>query len=282
MASTTSARAKTLVEFGFGLGDFARMRTALTAVALLVGTILFGGITLLAELLGRPHGPGSIYTKTPRWWASWLLGAAGVKVVVHGGHELPEGAPRVFMANHVSWFDIPSMIAALPHYGFVAKREIERIPLFGAAARSVGVMYIDRENRKAAFNAYDDAASKIRAGHSVLVYPEGTRGFTYALRPFKKGPFVLAIGSGAPIVPVVVYGTIAVNPRTEFRASPGTVHVHLLEPIPTEGLTYADRDDLAERVRQRMADCLVAHYGVDPAVEPSRRSVALEPEQASA
>lgn len=259
------------------------MRTAFTALALLAGTILFGSITLLAELLGRPHGPDSIYTKTPRWWASWLLGAAGVKVVVHGGeHELSEGAPRVFMANHVSWFDIPAMIAALPHYGFVAKREIERVPLFGSAARAVGVIYIDRENRKAAFSAYDDVASKIRAGHPVLVYPEGTRGFTYALRPFKKGPFVLAIGSGAPIVPVVIYGTIAVNPRTAFRASPGTVHVHLLEPIPTEGLTYADRDDLAERVRQRMADCLRAHYGVDPAIEPSHQAAAREPEQASA
>ena len=71
-------------------------------------------------------------------------------------------------------------------------------------------------------------------------------------------------------MPVVVYGTIEVNPRTEFRASPGTVHVHLLAPIPTEGLTYADRDALAERVRQRMADCLHTHYGVDPAIEPVR------------
>jgi 1-acyl-sn-glycerol-3-phosphate acyltransferase len=67
-----------------------------------------------------------------------------------------------------------------------------------------------------------------------------------------------------------LYGTIEVNPRTEFRASPGTVHVHLLEPIPTDGLTYADRDELAGRVRQRMADCLRAHYGVDPAIEPAR------------
>ena len=264
------------------MGDLAFMRTAFTALALLAGTVLFGSITLLAELLGCPHGPNSIYEKTPRWWASWLLGAAGVKVVVHDEHQLPESAPRVFMANHVSWFDIPSMIAALPHYGFVAKRELERVPLFGPAARAVGVIYIDRENRKAAFSAYDDAASKIRAGQHVLVYPEGTRGFDYSLRPFKKGPFVLAIGSGAPIVPVVIYGTIAVNPRTEFRASPGTVHVHLLEPVPTKGLTYADRDTLAERVHQRMADCLHAHYGVAPAIEPSRRVIPVEAAQAPA
>ncbi len=166
----------------------------------------------------------------------------------------------------MSWFDIPSLIEVLPHYGFVAKRELEKIPIFGAAARGVGVIYIDRENRKAAFGAYEEAAKNIAQGNPVLVYPEGTRGATYALRPFKKGPFVLAIASQAPIVPVVIHGTIEVNPRDEFRASPGTVHVHLLAPIPTDGLTYADREVLADTVRERMAACLSTIYGVTPSM----------------
>ncbi|MFN5583013.1 lysophospholipid acyltransferase family protein, partial [Gemmatimonas sp.] len=175
-------------------------------------------------------------------------------------------------------FDIPAMIEVLPHYGFVAKRELEKVPLFGPAARAVGVIYIDRENRKAAFGAYEDAARKIREGNPVLVYPEGTRGGEYTLRPFKKGPFVLAIGSGAPIVPVVIHGTIEVNPRDEFRASPGTVHVHLLEPIPTDGLSYDDRNDLADRVRDRMAECLRTVYGVEPATRSlANREHSTEP-----
>jgi 1-acyl-sn-glycerol-3-phosphate acyltransferase len=241
-------------------------RTGITFVALLVGTLVFGTTVLVAQLLGVKQGPDSIYEKCPRWWAWWLLRAAGVKVVLHGDDGLVQGSPRVYIANHVSWFDIPAMIQVLPHYGFVAKRELEKIPIFGAAARGVGVIYIDRENRKAAFGAYEEAAKKIQQGNPVLVYPEGTRGSTYALRPFKKGPFVLAIASQAPIVPVVIHGTIEVNPRDEFRASPGTVHVHLLEPIPTEGLTYSDRELLADRVRARMAECLAATYGVSPAM----------------
>ncbi|BAH38342.1 acyltransferase [Gemmatimonas aurantiaca T-27] len=242
-------------------------RTALTTIALLLGTLIFGSIVLISQLFGVPEGPNSIYEKCPRWWAWWLLRAAGVKVVLHRAEGVvDDSVPRVYIANHVSWFDIPSLIHVLPPYGFVAKRELEKIPLFGAAARGVGVIYIDRENRKAAFGAYEDAARKIREGQSVLVYPEGTRGDSYAVRPFKKGPFVLAIGSGAPIVPIAIHGTIEVNPRGSFRASPGTVHVHLLEPIPTEGLTYDDREALGERVRERVAACLREQYGVNPAL----------------
>jgi 1-acyl-sn-glycerol-3-phosphate acyltransferase len=256
------------------------MRTALTTVALLLGTFVLGSTVLLAQLVGVQPSPNGIYEKCTRAWAWLLLRAAGVTVVRHGGEHLVAREPRVYIANHVSWFDIPAMIDVLPHYGFVAKRELEKIPLFGAAARAVGVIYIDRENRKAAFSAYEDAAQKIKAGNPVLVYPEGTRGDSYALRPFKKGPFVLAISAGAPIVPVVIHGTIEVNPRGEFRASPGIVHVHILEPIPTAGLSYDDRDELAERVRLRMAECLRSEYGVDPALEaraPRRATPVVQP-----
>jgi 1-acyl-sn-glycerol-3-phosphate acyltransferase len=257
------------------------VRTYFTAVVLLLATIWNGGLVLLAQLFGVKPTPEGIYVQSPRRWARALLWAGGVKVERYGGDDLPPGTPRVFIANHVSWYDIPAMIEALPHYGFVAKRELETIPLFGAAAKGVGVIYIDRENRKAAFGAYEDAAKEIRAGRSVLVYPEGTRGDRYSLRPFKKGPFVLAIGSGAPIVPVVIHGTIEVNPRSEFRVTPGTVHVHMLEPIPTEGLTYADRDALAERVRERMGECLEQRYAITPPLEqrvprPARSAPATE------
>ena len=247
------------------------MRTALTVVALLVGTLIFGLTVIVAQLLGIPHTPGGIYERCTRNWALWLLKASGVRLVVHGGEGLKPNTPLVFIANHVSWFDIPALIHALPHYGFVAKRELEKIPLFGAAARAVGVIYIDRENRKAALGAYEDAANKIREGQPVLVYPEGTRGDSASLRPFKKGPFVLAIGSGAPIVPVVIHGTIEVNPRGSFRVTPGTVHVHLLEAVTTDGMGYGDRDMLAGRVHNQMAELLRREYGVEPAL--SRREV---------
>lgn len=241
------------------------MSTFRAYIALIGGTLFWGTLVLLAQLFGVKHKPGGIFDIAPRRWSKWLLRAAGVDVVTHIDANVSKDQSFVYIANHVSWYDIPALLETLPNFGFVAKRELEKIPLFGPAARAVGVIYIDRENRKAAFGAYDDASKRIRDGASVVVYPEGTRGATYSLRTFKKGPFVLAIQAGVPIVPVVLYGTIAVNPRGSFKAHPATVHVHLLEPVPTTGLTYADRDALAERVRARMADVMREVYHVNPA-----------------
>ena len=101
----------------------------------------------------------------------------------------------------------------------------------------------------------------------MVVYPEGTRGESYGLRPFKKGPFVLAIAAGAPVVPVVVHGTREVMPKGGFRVRGGTVHIHLLQPVPTTGYDYEHRHDLMRTVWERMAAVMREQYGVESAAE---------------
>ncbi len=91
------------------------------------------------------------------------------------------------------------------------------MPLFGRAAGEVAAIYIERNNRKAAFSAYEEAAERIKGGLNVVVFPEGTRGRTYELRPFKKGPFVLAIAAQVPIVPVITWGSKEVQAKGEIR-----------------------------------------------------------------
>jgi 1-acyl-sn-glycerol-3-phosphate acyltransferase len=239
------------------------MRTLLAAVTFVVLTFVFGSVVLLAKLIGVPEGPGSIYDKAPRWWARAILAASGVRVDFHDHERTETGEPRIFVCNHVSWYDVLVLVAYLPRYSFVAKAELFKVPIFGPAARAVGTIPIDRDNRKAAFQSYDEAARRIREGRNVVVFPEGTRGPSYALRPFKKGPFVLAVAAGVPVVPTVLHGTIEANPRGTLRVRAGTVDVHPLEPVPTAGLTYDDRDRLSRTVYERMADALRERYGVD-------------------
>jgi 1-acyl-sn-glycerol-3-phosphate acyltransferase len=238
------------------------MRTFLAAVTFVTMTVVCGLLVIVARLLGVKEGPGSVYDRAPRWWAQSVLAAAGAKLVIHGAEQLVPGEPHIFVSNHVSWFDVLALVVALPQYSFVAKAELFKVPIFGAGARAVGTIPIERENRKAAFQAYDEAVARIRTGRNVVVYPEGTRGSSYALRPFKKGPFVLAIASGVPVIPTIIHGTIHVNPRGSLRARAGRIDIHLLDPVPTAEFSYDDRDLLTRTVYERMAEGLERLYGI--------------------
>lgn len=238
------------------------IRTLYAKLITLFATVYYGSRVIVAQRLGRQHGRGTILDSAPHRWARTIARSARMRVITHGADALDLSSPHVFVVNHVSIMDIPAVLHAVPDSGFVAKRELSNVPLFGAAAAAVGVVFIDRENRKSAFSAYEDAANTVRNGRSVIVFPEGTRGDNYTLRPFKKGPFVLAIRSGVPIIPLIIHGTIEVTPNGTLDVTPGVVNVHLLAPIATSGLDYDDRNALADRVHASMSDALHRLYGV--------------------
>lgn len=247
------------------------IRTFLVALVALVLTPILGSAVMLAAILGIEDRDGSIFEWAPRAWTRSLVWAAGVHAHLHDAERMRPGEARIYIANHVSWFDVFTLAAVLPRFKWIAKAELARIPLFGPAAKAAGMIFIERENRKAAFAQYEVAAARIRTGASVVVCPEGTRGTTYKLRAFKKGPFVLAIAAGVPIVPVIIYGTIAVLPKGSWMIRSGDVHLHFLEPIPTAGYGYDDRDALARLTWSRMAEALQRVYGVTSDPLPAER-----------
>ncbi|MBA3891618.1 MAG: 1-acyl-sn-glycerol-3-phosphate acyltransferase [Gemmatimonadaceae bacterium] len=236
------------------------IRSLFTLLTAFVVTVILAPMAMVAALLGVREGPGSIHDKAMRWWATAVDRAAGVKVVVHGAENMPNGA--VYISNHVSWFDVFAIAEVLPRYTWVAKSELRRLPIFGRGAEAAGVIFIERDNRKSAFESYEGAAAEVSRGRNVVVCPEGTRGAEYALRPFKKGPFVLAVAAQAPVVPVLVYGAREVMRKGSFRIRPGTVHVHFLPPISSTGLTYDQRDVLVKAAWQSIAAALEQHYGI--------------------
>ena len=133
-------------------------------------------------------------------------------------------------------------------FAFVIKRELARIPFFGWGAKALGYVPIDRQDPRDAVSGMKMAAQAVRAGRRVLVFPEGTRSPTGSWLPFKKGGVVLAIEAQAPILPVAIAGTAALLPSHSLGPRPGRAVVVVGKPIPTEGLTYADRDPLLARV----------------------------------
>jgi 1-acyl-sn-glycerol-3-phosphate acyltransferase len=244
---------------------FALIRTIFAAAVCILATTIGGIGAMIAGLFGVEDKLGGIFDHTPRVWSRITLWASGVRVVVHDPERMSGGEPRIYMSNHVSWFDIPTLAGVLPRYKFVAKAELFKVPVFGPAIRAIGMVPLDRQNRKAAFAAYDVAVKKIREGNSVVVFPEGTRGYDYPIRAFKKGPFVLAIAAGVPIVPVLVHGTHDVFAKGTMLVRSGQVDVHLLKPVATAGLDYSAREELAETVRSRLVDALESIYGIESA-----------------
>ena len=251
------------------------MRTPFVLVGITILTAILGPIILVAGMLGIEEKPRGIYQWCMHAWCRGILRVTGVKLVLHDAHRMSETEGRVYIANHVSWYDVFALAAVIPRYTWIAKAELRRIPLFGHAAEAAGIVFIDRDNRKAAFESYKVAAQDVKRGRSIIVCPEGTRGRDYHQRPIKKGPFVLAIASEAPIIPTIIHGTREVMPKGSFRVRGGTVHLHFLEPVPTAGLAYDDRTQLMQTVWNRMADEMRRLYGV----HTSEHAVAPEGER---
>jgi 1-acyl-sn-glycerol-3-phosphate acyltransferase len=159
----------------------------------------------------------------------------------------------VFVANHVSWVDVWVLAALLPgRVRFLAKRELFWVPFFGSAMKQAGHIPIDRQNRRAAFDAYAEAVRLIQQGTRAVIFGEGTRSRDGTLQPLKKGPFVLAIQAGVPVVPVFIEGTYGVLPKGSIMLRPRPITVLVGEPLLTQGLSYEDRESLGQRCRESL------------------------------
>lgn len=182
------------------------------------------------------------------------LEEAQIDLVVTGLDQLDLSKPYLFMSNHQSLYDIPILFAALKgRLRMVAKKELFSVPIWGPALQVSEFISIDRKDRYKAVQSLKEAARIMQSGINVWMAPEGTRSRDGKLLPFKKGGFMLALETGAQIVPVAIRGAGAVIPPKSFRLSLGhRVEVEFGQPIDASAYGVANRDALMRDVRAWM------------------------------
>lgn len=187
----------------------------------------------------------------------WLMNAFGVRTTWKGQDRLP-AEPCVIVSNHLSNFD-PIVLLSMTRKRkivYISKESNFRLPLAGAYIRGAGFLPIDRENALRAMRTLGDAGEKMKAyGVDVGIYPEGTRSKTGKLLRFKKGAFVLAQRSEAPIVVMVTRGSDMVGKNLKrFRRT--KVEMEVLEVIEKERVISMSVDELTLYTRNVIAEAL--------------------------
>ena len=189
-----------------------------------------------------------------------LLFVAGLTYDVTGLDKLSPGRGYVYVGNHRSFVDVGVVYIVFPgNLGFLAKKELFKIPLVSFALRVLGVIEVDRSNSESAALSIERAVDELKSGRSIILFPEGTRSRSKGMLPFKKGAFVLAIKSHVPIVPFTLIGTDKlIKPDTIFLY-PGHVKMIIHDPIETAGMDLDDRNELLEQAQKVVESTFLAY-----------------------
>lgn len=201
----------------------------------------------LQELVGQvvPH------------WAKSLLQAAGVKVEVRGLENMPSD-PALYVSNHQGNFDIPLLLAYLGKpKGIVAKISLLKMPFINRWMHYFGCVFIDRDDARQSLKVLSEAENRLREGHSMIIFPEGTRSKSHHIGEFKSAALKLAYKSGVPVVPVAIDGTYRIMEQQKYFIKPGMVRLTVLPPMETANLNKEEQKLLADQVRALIEQCLV-------------------------
>jgi 1-acyl-sn-glycerol-3-phosphate acyltransferase len=180
----------------------------------------------------------------------------GIRVAVTGRENVPSNTACIFMANHVSNLDPPSLLPRIPgRTSAFIKSSLMKIPVFGWGLKLGEFVPVSRDGSIAGAQESVAAARRVlEKGIHITSFVEGTRSPDGRMLPFKKGPFYLAMQTGAPCIPVSIYGTEELMGKGSLRIRPGTAHVVFHAAIYPA--SFATREELLRAVRAAIASGL--------------------------
>jgi len=195
--------------------------------------------------------------KIARRWARLQFRASGSSCSITGLENIPENRAVLFVSNHQSNFDIAVFLSLIPgDKGYIAKSELKMVPILRQWMEKIQCLFIDRKDMKKSVQVILDGIKLLKAGYSMVVFPEGTRSKGGPLGEFKAGSFKLAVKSGVPIVPVTINGSYKIMEANGNRIKPGHINITIHEPIEVVGLNKDELSGLPERVKALIQSAL--------------------------
>lgn len=229
-------------------------------IALMSGIFTLWGCSKV--LLGSPFAKNfrEFIDQTMLKWAERLVALIKVRLKVVGIENMPPQGERpiIVMCNHSSLYDIPiSAIALKTSLRMLTKKELFKIPIFGAALRKGEYISIDRHNREQSLKDLENAKQKMLSGIVLWIAPEGTRSKNGLLAEFKRGGFHIALDADALIVPLVIKDIHKVQAGDDLTLYlDQEIEVELCEPVDAAEYSVERRRELVQEVRTRMLEKL--------------------------
>lgn len=235
------------------------MRIVLIVLFLIVFFIISIPLFLIEFILGRFNHHAQIASSQKIVVMAFhiILFLAGVKRTVIGRENIPGDEPILYIANHRSYFDVPIAYVSLPTLtGFMAKKEIGRIPFLRTWMRFLQCLFLDRNDIRQGMKTILQAIEQVKAGYSIFISPEGTRNHGKEMLPFKEGSFKVAEKTGCAIIPVALTNTDEIFENHVPWVKPAKVVIEFGKPIYPNQLDKDQRKHLGSYVQDIIKEML--------------------------
>lgn len=185
----------------------------------------------------------------PQKWSKTIMKITGSKIIVEGEEHLPDG-PVVMVCNHVGDFDIPVLLSSINKpFGFISKIEVSKVPVLSDWMRVMNCVFLDRADRRQAIKMIKEAIETVKNGHSLVLFPEGTRSKGGPVGEFKTGGFRVAMDGKVPIVPIAISGTADVFEKNNRLVRPATIKLVIAKPVVMHLYEQVTIKELAEETK---------------------------------
>lgn len=185
------------------------------------------------------------------WAFRCVIVISGAKVIALGEENIPKDSAVLYVGNHRSFYDIILTYVRVPRLtGYVAKKEMLKVPLLSIWMKYLHCLFLDRDNIKEGLKTILEAIEKIKSGISICIFPEGTRNKTAdTFLPFHEGSFKIAEKSGAPIIPMTIVNSAAIFEDHLPKIKRATVVIEYGKPIYVNELPKEEKKAIGAKVQ---------------------------------